>query len=119
MTKPSDIIKKAKQELDLQEQKELQEIFNSPAITLFYGTIYGLGSNWKESLDDAIKHLKQEGWEFESLLEAKDKFSTYAASSSLIESVEQEGSEALFILRGARAYTPLEVSLDDDFKLAS
>lgn len=119
MTNPSDIIKKAKQELDLQEEKELQEIFNSPAITLFDNTIYGLGDNWKESLNDALKHLKEEGWELKDLLEAKDRLGTYSASPSLIESVEQEGSEALFILRGARAYTPLEVSLDDDFELVS
>lgn len=114
MTNPFDIIKKAKQELDLQEEKELQEIFNSPAITLFDGTIYGLGNNWKESLDDALKHLKEEGWELKALLDVKDKLSTHAASPSLVQSVEQEGGEALFILRGAKAYTPLEVSLDDD-----
>lgn len=114
MTKPFDIIKKAKRELDIQEEKELQEVFNSPAITLFDGIIYGLGSNWKESLNDAIKLLKQEGWSPKELLNNKDKFRTYAASSSLIESVEQEGSEALFILRGVRAYTPSEVTSEPD-----
>ena len=41
MINPFDIIKKAMQELDLQEEKELKEIFNSPAITLFDGTING------------------------------------------------------------------------------
>lgn len=114
MTKFSDILKKVKQELDTQEEKELQEIFNSPAITFFNDIIYGLGSNWKESLNDAIKLLKQEGWSPKELLNNKDKFRTYAASPSLIESVEQEGSEALFILKGARAYTPSEVTSEPD-----
>lgn len=99
-------LKKAEESFNESFNKDLEVLFQSPSIAVYKGIIYGLGNDWKESIQDAIKNLREEGY---TLSQVKDDISVYSASTALIHSVEEEGSEALFVVRGAKAFVPGEI----------
>lgn len=105
MSESINYVKKAKIALLEEQDKEIEEILNSPSICVFKGTIYGVGNTYKESLKEAYPLLLEEGFTEE---EIKDNIFCYAASPSLIQKVEEEGGDTLFITKGSRAFLPSE-----------
>lgn len=104
MSDPFKLLKSLKQAFIEQEEREVQELFTSPCITVYDDTIYGYGTNWKESLKDALDTFKNEGYTLQEVSELSDEMFTYHVSESFIEAVKQYGSDVSFYTQGSKAY---------------